>query len=468
MFIGREKELSDLNKRYRSGRFEFAVIYGRRRVGKTTLINEFVKDKECIIYSATETNSRKNLIDLSKSIYAASSDFQDTSGMFTDFQAAIEAVFQIAGNRRMIFVIDEYPYLASCTEGIASIFQIVIDRCHQRSKLFLILCGSSMSFMENQVMGYQSPLYGRRTCQYKIKPFEFFEMTKYYKNASGEDLAVLYGITGGIPLYMSMMDDKLAIEDNIKDNFLTASAYLYEEPINLIKQECRDASQYNTIIGTIAQGASRLSEICSKTGIDTALATSYLNKLSGLGIVKKEIPYGVSSSKKSLYTVEDFMFRFWYRFIQDNISAINRGMRDQVYQRITSRLSDYMGSIFEEICKQYLWKLLSEGRAAVNFMDIGRWWGTDPKTRQQAEIDIMGIEDKDTALFAECKWKNEKTDLQVLEKLIDCSKLFPYRRNHFYLFSKSGFTKGCLEKSMEMGNVTLVTYEEILKESDNQ
>lgn len=463
MFVGREKELFDLNKRYQSGRFEFAVIYGRRRVGKTTLINEFMKDKEGIIYSATETNSRKNLMDMSKSIYALSSDYENTSGMFLDFQAALEAVFQIAKKRRIVFVIDEYPYLASCAEGIASVFQILIDRFHQESRLFLILCGSSMSFMENQVMGYKSPLYGRRTCQYKIKPFDFFEVKKYYQNVKSEDLAVLYGITGGIPLYMSMMDGGLTIEENIKNNFLTPSAYLYEEPLNLIKQECRDASQYNTIIGVIAQGSSRLSEICSKSGIDTALASSYLNKLSGLGIVKKEIPFGLSNSKKSLYVLDDFMFRFWYRFVQDNISAINRGMQDQVYLRIATCLPDYMGDVFEEICKQYLWKLLLEGKSAVNFMDIGRWWGTNPETRQQIEIDIMGIEDKETALFGECKWRNEKTDLQVLEKLIVYSDLFPYNKKHFYLFSKSEFTKRCIEKSKEMGNVTLVTYNEMLE-----
>lgn len=462
MFVGREKELCDLNKRYQSDQFEFAVIYGRRRVGKTTLINEFVKDKESILYSATETNSRKNLMDLSKSIYALSSDYESSSGVFLDFQTALEAVFQMAKKRRIIFVIDEYPYLASCAEGIASIFQILIDRFHQESKLFLILCGSSMSFMENQVMGYKSPLYGRRTCQYKIKPFDFFEVKKYYQNVNSEDLAVLYGITGGIPLYLSMLDGNLTIEENIKNNFLTTSAYLFEEPLNLIKQECRDASQYNTIIGAIAQGASRLSEICCKTGIDTALVSSYLNKLSGLGIVKKEIPFGLSNSRKSLYVIEDFMFRFWYRFVQDNISAINRGMQDQVYQRIAPHLSDYMGGVFEEICKQYLWKLSLEGKSAVNFMDIGRWWGTNPETRQQIEIDIMGTEDKDTALFGECKWRNEKTDLQVLEKLIASSDLFPQKQKLFYLFSKSEFTRGCIEKSKEMGNVTLVTYREML------
>ena len=163
MFVGRERELADLNRRYESGQFEFAVIYGRRRVGKTTLINDFIKDKECILYSATETNSKQNLTELSRSIYAISEDYNSSESSFTNFQAAFETVFKIADNRRIIFVIDEYPYLAGCSKGISSVLQLLIDRYHESSKLFIILCGSSMSFMENQVMGYKSPLYGRRT-----------------------------------------------------------------------------------------------------------------------------------------------------------------------------------------------------------------------------------------------------------------------------------------------------------------
>lgn len=462
MFIGREQELCDLNTRYSSGKFEFAVIYGRRRVGKTTLINEFIKDKESVLYSATETNSKQNLKDLSQSIYTLSKDFSDSEGSLGSFQSAFETVFKISQNRRIVFVIDEYPYLAGCSKGIASILQNLIDKNKDSSQLFLILCGSSMSFMENQVMGYQSPLYGRRTCQYKILPFEFFEARKYYKDFSAEDMALIYGITGGIPLYMSMMDEKKSVADNIKENFLTANAYLFEEPTNLIKQECRDASQYNAIIQAIASGASRFSEICSKTGLESSHTTSYLNKLIGLGIIKKEAPFGETRSKKSIYVIEDSMFQFWYRFVPDNTSIISRGLTENVYRRIEPQLSDFMGSVFETICIQYLWKLLSEGKSAVDFFNIGRWWGNDPKAKKQVDIDIMGAADNETALFGECKWRNEKTGLEVLETLIERSQLFSYKNKHFYLFSKSGFTSACIEKASKMENVSLITYEEML------
>lgn len=463
MFVGRERELADLNRRYESGQFEFAVIYGRRRVGKTTLINEFIKDKECILYSATETNSKQNLTELSRSIYAISEDYNSSESSFTNFQAAFETVFKIADNRRIIFVIDEYPYLAGCSKGISSVLQLLIDRYHESSKLFIILCGSSMSFMENQVMGYKSPLYGRRTCQYKIRPFEFDEAKRYYSKFKGEDIATIYGITGGIPLYMSLMNDRLSVEQNIKDNFLTPNAYLYEEPTNLIKQECRDASQYNSIISAIANGASRLSEICTKTDLDTSLATSYINKLIGLGIVKKELPLGATNSRKAIYVLEDSMFIFWYKFVQNNTSVINRGFADIVYKKIEPQITGFMGAVFEEICKQYMWQLLIQERVPIEFTDLGRWWGTDPRTRSQTEIDIIGKSDTDDYLFGECKWTNEKVDLAVLETLISRSELFNCKNKHFYLFAKKGFTKGCIEMANAMGNVTLVCYSDMIK-----
>jgi len=458
MFIGRQRELADLNKRYNSGKFEFAVIYGRRRVGKTTLINEFVREKECIIYSAAETNSKQNLEALSKSIYALHDDFGGSPGTFTGFEAAFETVFKISEGRRIVFVIDEYPYLAGCSKGVASVLQILIDRYHQNSKLFLILCGSSMSFMENQVMGYQSPLYGRRTCQYKIRPFDIFEARDYFTEFNAEDLAAIYGITGGIPLYMSFMDEKLSVADNIKNNFLTPNAYLFEEPVNLIKQECRDASQYNSIIGAISGGASRLSEICSKTGLATSLAADYLVKLAGLGIVKKEAPFNAANLKKSVYMLEDSMFRFWHRFVGGNISAINRGLADIVYSAIEPQIPQFMGAVFEEICKQYLWKLNAEGRAPVPFTDLGRWWGSDPTEKSEAEIDIIASDNKGSAIFCECKWTNEKVGAQALETLVGRGGLFSYERKHYYLFSKNGFTGGCAERAKEIGNTTLVIY----------
>ncbi len=463
-FIGREKELSDLNTRYAAGNFEFAVIYGRRRVGKTTLINEFIKNKEAIHFTATESGSKQNLKDLSQSIYSLSQDFLDSEVSFSTFKNAFETVFKISKSRRIVLVIDEYPYLADAHRGISSVLQVLIDQYKNESKLFLLLCGSSMSFMENQVMGYKSPLYGRRTCQYKILPFEFSEVQRFYSNFASENLAVAYGLSGGIPLYLSLILEQKSIEDNIKDNFLKANSYLFEEPNNLIKQECRNASGYNAIITAIADGASSSSQICSKTDLDSSLTSSYLKKLIGLGLVKKEIPFGMKNYKKPIYSLSDSMFRFWYRFVPDNLSYINRGLTELAYKRIEPHISTFMGSVFEDICKQYLWKQLSEGKSSVEFTDIGRWWGTDPVTKKQVEIDIMGTADKNTALFAECKWTNEKVDLNVLETLIERSKLFNYSHVHYYLFAKRGFTDGCISKAGVLGNVTLVSYSDILSE----
>jgi AAA+ ATPase superfamily predicted ATPase len=461
MFVGRTRELDNLNKRYDSGKFEFAVIYGRRRVGKTTLINEFIKDKETVFYTGVEGNAKENLEGISKSIYSLSVDFSDASGSFSSFQEALETVFRIAGKRRIVVVIDEFPYLANSYKSISSVLQVLIDKNKETSKMFLILCGSSLSFMEEQVLGYKSPLFGRRTCQFKILPFEFLEASNYFTKFSKADLATVYGITGGIPLYLSLMDEKVSVEENIKNNFLEPNAYLFEEPANLIKQECRDPAQYNSIIRAIATGASKMSEICSRTDIDTALATSYLNKLISLGIVKKEKPFGSNNSRKPIYVLEDSMFRFWYRFIPDNIAAINRRLTDTAYQKIDSQITAFMVGVFEEICKQYLWEQNRQGKAAIPFADLGRWWGNDSKKRQEAEIDIMGTGDNNSAIFGECKWTNEKVDAAVLDGLIYKSTLFHYDNAHFYLFAKTGFTQGCQTQAEALGNVTLVEFEDM-------
>ncbi len=463
MFIGREKELKALDNLYSSDKFEFAVIYGRRRVGKTALINQFIGDKKSIYFMGVESNAKQNLENFSKSIIEYTSGIvADTS--FQSFQAALEYVFKLSENERLILVIDEYPYVARSSKSLASTLQMLIDKYKDTSKMMLILCGSSMSYMEDNVLAYKAPLYGRRTAQMKILPFDFEESCRYLKNLSGEDKALIYGIVGGTPQYLIQMNDRLSVEDNIKNTYLNPISFLFEEPTNLLKQEVREPAIYTAIITAIATGASRMSEISTKVGEDTNVCTSYIKNLINLGIVQKENPYGEKNSRKSIYSIEDNMFRFWYRFVLDNNSVIARGATDLVYKRIEPHLSDYMGKVFEEICKQYLWKLLLSGKCPVEFSSLGRWWGNDPVEKKQTEIDIMGEQDKTTALFCECKWTNEKVDLSILETLIKRSKLFLYTDVHYYLFSKSGFTKGCIDKAKEMENVQLVSYKDILSE----
>ena len=462
MFIGREKELFKLEQLYNTDAFQFPVIYGRRRVGKTALINEFVKGKEAILFTGLESTFSQNLENLSGAIHR----YLGTVGeapIYPSFQLALETVFKIAENKRVIFVVDEYPYVARAYKAFSSILQILIDKYKDTSKLYLILCGSSMSFMEEQVLGYKSPLYGRRTAQFKVLPFDFAESIKYYKSFSDVDLAKIYGIVGGTPQYLLQVSDALSVEDNIKWNVLDPNSYLFEEPANLLKQEVQKAALYNAVITAVATGSTKLSEIATKVGEETSACAVCLKKLLALGIVRKETPFGEKTSKKTIYNINDNLFRFWYRFVPENLSLIQNGMVDIAYNSISAGMNTYMGAVFEEICKQYLWKLNSLGECAVPFRTLGRWWGNDPKQKAQTEIDIIGEADKNTAIFGECKWTSSKVDVGVLDLLIERSGLFHYTEVHYYLFSKSGYTKSCAEKAEKAGNVTLVTYGDIVK-----
>ncbi len=461
MFIGRERELETLDKLYFSNKFEFTVIYGRRRVGKTALINQFIQGKNAVYFMGVESNARQNLENFSRSILEYCTGIE-SDGVFRSFQTALEYVFKLSEQERLILVIDEYPYVARSEKSLSSTLQLLIDKYKDNSKLMLILCGSSMSYMEDHVLAYKAPLYGRRTAQMKVVPFEFEETCRYFKRFSDEDKALLYGIVGGTPQYLLQINDKMSVEDNIKNTFLNPASALFEEPENLLKQEVREPALYNAIITAIATGYTRMSEIAGKVGEDTNVCSTYLKNLVALGIIRKETPYGEKASRKAIYAIEDNLFRFWYCFVPENNSIIARGAADLVYKRIEPFLPDYMGKVFEEICRQYLWKLLLSGKCPVQFSSLGRWWGNDPKNKRQTEIDILAEQDKSTALFGECKWTNERVDLGVLETLVRRSELFPYEQKHFYLFAKSGFTKGCVDKAKEMGNVTLVRYEDMV------
>ncbi len=457
MFYGRSAELNKLNSMYDSGAFEFAVIYGRRRVGKTTLIREFVKDKKALFFAASESTANENLLSLSRCIGGKTS-----APVFRDYESALTAIFDAAQDERLVFVIDEFPYLAEAYRGISSLLQILIDHKKENSKLMLILCGSSMSFMENQVLGYQSPLYGRRTAQFKVLPFSFFEALPFFTDYEPADKAVLYGITGGIPEYLVKIDGRVSVRQNIIDLFLTTSGNFFEEPSNLIKQELREPAAYNVIIESIASGASRLNEIATRSAMESSKCAKYLAALLSLGLVSKEYPYGETISKKSIYKLEDQMFRFWYRFVFPNISAITAGLGGDVFEyEVKEQLNAYMGLVFEDICKQWLFEQAKENALPFFIGNIGRWWGANPATKSQEEIDIMAVRN-DSALFAECKWRNADIGIDVLRELRRKSEVFSYKDVHLYIFAKNGFTAELRHASGDGGGVRLICFGEMI------
>lgn len=459
MFIGRQFELNTLERLYTSHKFEFIVIYGRRRIGKTTLINHFIKNKQAIFFMGIESNTSQNLIDLSKAILEY--NYIESNTTFLSFKDALDYVFQLSMKERIIMVIDEYPYVARTDKSFSSTLQSLIDKYHDQSQLMLIISGSSMSYMEDHVLAYKAPLYGRRTAQMKLDPFSFKESCAFMSHFNHEEKVLLYGALGGTPLYLKQINNNLSLKDNIINIYLNTTSMLYEEPLNLLKQEVREPALYNAIISAIANGATKMSEISNITNESTNICSAYIKNLINLGIIKKENPYGDTSSKKVIYTIEDNMFRFWYRFISNNTSLIERGASELVYNRIEPYFNEYLGYTFEDICKQYLWDILLQNQCPVQFSSIGRWWGNDRFIKKQTEIDIIAKQDKNIVLFGECKWRSEKTDISILEKLIHNSKLFSYTDVYYYLFSKSGYTKECLSQASD--HVFLISFHDMIE-----
>ena len=463
MFYCREKEINTMNQRYDKGNFECIVIYGRRRVGKTALINEFCKGKPAIYFSALNASSQENLEALSKAIYLYKNPGEIRAPVYQNYENALEAVTEIAKERRVVFVIDEYPYLAKAEKSISSRLQHVIDHVWQNGQLFLILCGSSMTFMEYQVLGYESPLYGRRTAQFKIQALTYREMTAFHQELDVEDQALLYGITGGIPHYINKLEVEGDMDEALKEHLFNASSYLFEEPENLLKQELREPAVYNSIITAIAGGASRSNEISTKVGLESGICAKYLRVLVELGILKKETPVTEKPGKRTIYMIKDNFFRFWYRFVPKNMSMISAGRIRQVYDLAVKRFyPDYMGLIFEKMCQEYLLRYAQN--LPVMLSEVGQWWGTDTKTRKEVQIDLVGTSlEGNEYLIGSCKYRNEKIGVNELELLKEYAAVF--RKDgkfHYYIFSKGGFSEALLELGKQ-GVVTLVTLEDMYK-----
>lgn len=471
MFLCRENELSKLNRRYHSGSMECIILYGRRRVGKTALINEFAKDKPTIFFPALKSNAKENLEALSKAIYCFLHPGAIEAPVYASFDAAFAEITRIARSQRVVFVIDELPYLAKADASITSRLQHLLDHDWSDSGLYLILCGSSMSFMEKKVLSEKSPLFGRQTAQFKLLPLSYLDAARFHPELSPAENALIYGITGGIPHYINKLDVRGSIRDALLDNFFDPSAYLFEEPENLLKQELREPAVYNAIIAAIASGATRLNQIADKTGNDTAVCIKYLTGLMELGIVQKRLPVVQKSAKKTTYHISDNFFRFWYRFVPGNMMAISSGNMERIFDAaVGSYLSSYMGLVFEEICRQYLVQYAE--KLPFQLQEVGEWWGADPRQKKDVQVDIvaLGAKPDNTGagrklLIGSCKFKNEAINTDELDLMKEYAALFTTESDEcfYYIFSKSGFTGG-LEEKQRLGEVTLVPIEKMYQQ----
>ena len=462
MFISRTQELSAMGKLYERDKFQMIVIYGRRRVGKTTLINEFIKDKPAVFFAAQEANERLNLQMFSEKV-CKFFGLPETTGIFANWNDAFLFIAEKAKTQKFILAIDEFPYIAESNKSVKSILQNIIDHELLQSKLCLILCGSQISFMENDVLGHKSPLFGRRTAQFKIEGFDYYDAAEMLKFASNEDKIRYYACVGGTPHYLAQIDAKLSFEENIKELFFQPQGYLYGEPLMLLQQELREPAMYNSIIAAIATGASRLNDISTKIGEETSKTIKYIKTLTDLKILHKTNPFGDNPerSRKSIYMISDNCYRFWYKYVFLHKTGIETGAGEEIADSLVFRnLPAFIGKpVFEDICRQYLIRQNNKKTLPFLCTDFGIWWGNDSRTKTPADFDaVADNKTEKKILLCECKWKNEQTDAGEIKKLISKTYLMPgYNQYYFMFFSKSPYSGEARRLEQENKNLKLIT-----------
>lgn len=474
MFIGRKDELKMLEEHYNSGKAELMILYGRRRIGKTELINQFIADKISISYTAVESVSQLQLESFSNVL----SNFENKSikDNFTDWESCFNKLNELSQTQRLVVVIDEFPYLVKKDESIPSILQKVWDHKLKNSKIMLILSGSSMSFIEKELLGGKKPLYGRATSIYKLLPLSYKESAEFVPNYSVEDKIITYAITTGVPYYLSLFNDKLTIKDNIDKLILKRDGQLHNEVENLLREEFREISAYNSIITAIAVGNGNYKSVLQYSKLSDKSLSTYLRKLKDVGIIEKETPQNCPISQQQnkrggIYIICDGIYKFYYQYYLPNASIFESKLRLEAYDNlIAPTLHQFPSKAFENICINYLYDNNYSSTVPYFYNSFKRWWGSVTKVdinnknkTTLEEIDIVGkpINKQDPTLLGECKFTSLPFDTHQYYKLIH--KLEIKENVVYYLFSLNGFTNQLIEDSKENKNINLISGVDLYK-----
>ena len=468
-FIGREKELLSLEKEYNRDS-SFVVIYGRRRVGKTTLIKEFIKNKTAFYYLATQELESQSMKRFAGVIGRTTKNSLLQNAAFSDWLDLFRVVAEYSPNKKKVLVIDEFPYLVKTNPAFPSILQNAWDEILKDSNVMLILCGSLIGMMQKHALSYDSPLYGRRTAQIRLMPLKFTDVYNYsslpFKSAVEQ-----YSVTGGVPKYLEFFcGDNLA--EQLEETVLSKNGFLYEEPHFLLSDEVQVPINYFSIIKAIADGNHKLGKIGTVLNLDSPALTPYLNTLSDLGFVEKQVPItekNPEKSRKGLYFISDNFVRFWFRYIYpykgelelDNIQIV----KDEINKDFSEK---FVAFSYETICMDIFAKLCA--KKTIDFIPskIGSYWLNDYEGDTQ--IDVMAVDTVNKTLFAgECKYHRAAVDADVyfnLKKKIESSSeiqnAFSGYKILYGVFSKSGFTERLLDLNKENENIILINEDKVI------
>jgi len=444
-FRGRVSELNSLQKKFDTDGFQMIVLYGRRRIGKTELMNEFMRRQscKCISFTAVEQSEKELLSIMTETILNALAP--DMIGMveFQSFEKLFEYIANKSFKERIVFFIDEYPYLAKQCPYIQTVLQKMIDKKWNNTKLFFVICGSIIAFMKDEVLAETAPLHGRATAELKLHPFNYRETAEFVQGYSLEEKAIVYGLTDGVAKYLEQFDDKKTLERNIIDEYFSFGGYFTEEQVKtVVTSEKQSPSLYNSIVSAIATGHTRNSEIAGYVGMDDI--TYPLKMLQKAEIIERRV------AKAPYYVINDTMLAFWFKYVNRAISLINVGKGERYYlDFVSNQIHDFMGNVFEKMCKEFL--LLKSGDDIYPMItEVGNYQKTildDERKRKQIEIDILGKAGKDVLIIGECKFRNEKVDKGDLVNFVEKARYIKSEKTLLCMFSLSGYTEYVRENS---------------------
>ena len=444
-FVNRKEELEFLNRQVERGG-ALVVLYGRRRVGKSELLKHFAKGRNALYLLATQEVEKEVMAGFS----ADAAKFFGDPGLEINPLETFAQFMEYLGRRELkgtVLIIDEFPYLVDAQKAAPSIIQKHWETRLKGTGLSLILCGSSIGAMETNVLGRKSPLYGRRTGQWKLEPLSFAHFAKFFPGVGMEKLVELYSITGGIPLYVLEFDGNKSTYENAKDAIATRGSILYQEADILLREELREPRIYFSILKEMAAGKNTPNELANMLGVERTLLARYLNTLITLDIVEAARPaLSGKKSRSTIYVLKDNYFRFWFGFVSPFRKDLDSFDFSSFRENFCRNFSTYVGKQFEQVCKE---AVCASGMARPS--ETGSWWGAyrEGGERKVAEIDIAAVKEK-SLLLAECRWTNKAVDVSDLEALVKKSALVPSRKSReFAYFSKSGFTSGAAKFAAE-------------------
>jgi AAA+ ATPase superfamily predicted ATPase len=434
-FVDREKELDFLAERFGSDSFELILLYGRRRVGKTELVKKASEDRDSIYHLVVEEEGSRQLDslvdDVSEKLGGFKPDIDDWSNFFEYFCSEVED---------SVLIIDEFPRLIEEDGSVPSRFQKFVDEHLKQTSNKLVLTGSSIGMMQ-ELMSYENPLYGRRTGQIDLHPFDFENSRKMIDRSIVEQIR-FYSVFGGTPFYLQQLSPKKSLKENIELQVCSQNSVLYEEPRMLVKQEFRKPGRYLSILESVASGKTSPKTIADDTDIPIQSISKYLNQLEKIRLVEHSKPVTERNkrSRNGIYRLNDNFFDFWFRYIYPNLSDASESPENFVKTGLAN-IEEFYGKKFESVCRELVSKNNDYGK-------VGGWW------YKEDEIDVVAIdEEENRILFGEAKWRNRKTGVEVLESLKEKSDKVRWRndkrKEEYVLFSKSGFTEELKNRSDE-------------------